>query len=68
MVLGLAIAGLALLILITAFLAAAETSLLRISRIRVRYLIEKKVEKASRWSETRTTSCRPCSSWCSSFS
>lgn len=46
MAIALGIIALTILIVFTAFLAAAETSLLRVSRIRVRYLMEKKVPKA----------------------
>jgi CBS domain containing-hemolysin-like protein len=40
--------SLAALILIAAFLAASETALMRVSRIRVRYLAEKKVRNAEK--------------------
>lgn len=42
------IIGLVVLIGLAAFLAASETALLRVSRIRIRFLIEKKVKKADR--------------------
>jgi len=47
---GVAIGIIALVVLIgvAAFLAVAETALMRVSRIRVRYLAEKKVKKADR--------------------
>lgn len=48
MAIALGVAALVVLVLITAFLAEAEVSLLRISRIRVRYLVEKKVDKAQK--------------------
>jgi len=44
----LGIIGLVLLIALAAFLAASETSLMRVGRIRVRYLADKKVNKATR--------------------
>lgn len=40
--------GLVLLIALAAYLAAAETALMRVSRIRVKYLVEKDVNKAER--------------------
>jgi CBS domain containing-hemolysin-like protein len=48
MTIALAIIALVLLIGITALLAASETALMRVSRIRVRFLAEKKVKKAER--------------------
>lgn len=48
MAIGFGIAVLFILILLTAYFAACETSLLRVSRVRVRYLAEKKVKKADR--------------------
>ncbi len=44
----LGITSMVILIGVAAFLAASETSLMRVSRIRVRYLVEKKVRNASR--------------------
>jgi len=44
----LAVVSLVILIGIAAFLAAAETSLMRVSRIRVRYLADNKVSRAER--------------------
>ena len=46
MTVALGIIGLLALICFAAFLAASETALLRVSRIRVRYLMEKKVKKS----------------------
>ncbi|HEY5526581.1 MAG TPA: hemolysin family protein [Candidatus Anoxymicrobiaceae bacterium] len=40
--------GLGVLIILAAFLAASETSLMRVSRIRVKFLVEKKVNNAER--------------------
>jgi len=40
--------GLVLLIAFAAYLAAAETALMRVSRIRVKYLVEKQVSKADK--------------------
>ena len=48
MAIALGIAGLVILIIFAAFLAAAETALVRVSRIRVKYLVEKKVDKAAK--------------------
>ena len=48
MAIALGIAGLVILVIFAAFLAAAETALVRVSRIRVKYLVEKKVDKAEK--------------------
>lgn len=48
MVVTLGIIALVLLIAISAYLAASETALMRVNRIRVRFLVEKKVDKADR--------------------
>ena len=48
MTVALGIIGLLALICFAAFLAASETALLRVSRIRVRYLMEKKVKKSEK--------------------
>ena len=48
MAIALGIAGLVILIIFAAFLAAAETAMVRVSRIRVKYLVEKKVDKAAK--------------------
>ncbi|MHB8895222.1 MAG: hemolysin family protein [Candidatus Geothermincolia bacterium] len=40
--------GLVLLILLAAFLAASETALMRVSRIRVKFLVDQKVNKADK--------------------
>jgi putative hemolysin len=48
MTISLGIIALLILICFAAFLAASETALLRVSRIRVRYLMEKKVKKSEK--------------------
>jgi len=48
MSIALGVIALVALIAMAAYLAASETALMRVSRIRVRYLVEKKVSKAER--------------------
>jgi putative hemolysin len=48
MSIALGVVALVALIAMAAYLAASETALMRVSRIRVRYLVEKKVSKAER--------------------
>lgn len=48
MSIALGVVALVALITMAAYLAASETALMRVSRIRVRYLVEKKVSKAER--------------------
>jgi putative hemolysin len=45
---AIAIIGLVLLITLAAFLAASETALMRVSRIRVKFLVEKQVPRAGK--------------------
>ena len=48
MSIAIGVVALVALIAMAAYLAASETALMRVSRIRVRYLVEKKVSKAER--------------------
>ncbi len=48
MEIAIGVVGIVLLIAAAAYFAASETALLRVSRIRIRYLMEKKVKKADR--------------------
>jgi len=48
MVIATGLIALLILIVVAAYLAASETALMRVSRIRIRYLVEKKVHKADK--------------------